>query len=119
MVVNQFQRVLDLFAHVQRGACCMALVGRKKGFTAVSRPQGVGVGIYCLTWDPAQVARDPGIAVFDWGLSAAGVRNANFFVLPDGGDGCPPGDLTVETLDATSGTPSVPSDGIEFNVLVP
>jgi hypothetical protein len=89
-------------------------------FTAVSRPQGAGTGVYCLTWDPAQVARDPVIAVFDWGLSSSGVRDANFSVLPDGGAQCPTGVLEVQTLDATDTTaPLPPSDGIEFNVLVP
>ena len=109
------------FAHVQRNSGGgMTLVGRKKGFTAVSRPQGAGVGIYCLTWDPAQVARDPVIAVFDWGLSSNVVRDANFFVLPDGGDQCPDGVLEVQTVDATDTTAPLPrSDGIEFNVLVP
>ena len=109
------------FAHVQRNiGGFMTLVGRKKGFTAVSRPQGAGVGVYCLAWDPAQVARDPVIAVFDWGQSAAVVRDAQFFVLPDGGDQCPDGVLEVQTFDATDQTAPLPrSDLIEFNVLVP
>jgi hypothetical protein len=81
--------------------------------------RAASAGDYCLTWDPAQVARDPAIAVFDWGLSGAGVKNANFFVLPDGGEQCPDGVLEVQTFDATDGTSSVPSDVIEFNVLVP
>jgi hypothetical protein len=96
----------------------MDFVGRKKGFTAVSRPEGAGPGFYCLTWDPAQVARDPVIAVFDRTQSAGAVDDANFFVYPDGGGTCPTGELEVQTYNQTGGA-DMRSDGIAFNVLVP
>jgi len=106
------------FVSKAQGGATPALVGRRKGFTAVSHSPAKPE-VYCLTWAPGQTVKDPVIATYDYVRSDSDVASAALEVREGAlASDCPAGRLQVNTYNASGGAP-LASDQIAFFVLVP